>query len=70
MSVLLTPITVILMPTAQTQTGALHVPANQVLVDRGHRVLVSEDTAHAVFINISGLTLILKFHCPLYTFRC
>ena len=41
MSVPLTPITVILMPTALTQTEASHVPANLVLVDREHRVLVS-----------------------------
>ena len=41
MSVPLTPITAILMPTALTQTEASHVPANLVLVDREHRVLVS-----------------------------
>ena len=57
------------MPTAQTQTEALHVLANLALLDREHLVLVSKDTAPYLLIKILGVILFLNLHCILYNLQ-
>ena len=58
------------MPTAQTQTGLLHVLVNLALLVTEPLVLVSKDPVLYLFIDISGLMLYLNFHYVLYTIRC
>ena len=68
MSVVMTPMTVIPTPTAQTPMVASHVLANLALLAPEQIVLVGKDPAF--FISILSFTLILNFDCVLCTSRC